>query len=122
MVLELPNGRIWVIFRRTELGCMLASQPPAIDHLNHPPSQVQDAPMTSLNGTSELKTRFNRKYDYQRAKCEYPEIIELWFDLVRSIKAKYGIQDEDVFNFNETGFQMGIISTRVVITGSERCN
>jgi hypothetical protein len=28
--------------------------------------------------------------------------------------------DEDIYNFNKTGFQMGVISTAKVITGSER--
>jgi hypothetical protein len=30
----------------------------------------------------DLKTRFNRRYDYQRAKCEDPTIIRDWFRLV----------------------------------------
>lgn len=36
------------------------------------------------------------------------------------MKAKYGIYDEDTYNFNETGFQMGKISAQLVVTGSER--
>jgi hypothetical protein len=79
-------------------------------------------PSNFVKRTPELKTRFNRKYDYQRAKCEDPEIIQPWFELVRNTKAKYGIPDEDIYNFNETGFQMGVISTGVVVTGSERRN
>ena len=31
----------------------------------------------------ELKTRFTRKYDYQRANCEDPEIIWGWFQLAQ---------------------------------------
>jgi hypothetical protein len=34
--------------------------------------------------------------------------------------AKYGVAEEDIFNFNETGFQMGVISTSKVITTSDR--
>jgi hypothetical protein len=34
--------------------------------------------------------------------------------------AKYGVTEEDIFNFNETGFQMGVISTLKVITSSDR--
>jgi hypothetical protein len=68
----------------------------------------------------ELTTRFNRKYDYQRAKCEDPEIIRGWFALVRNTIAKYGIQEADIYNFDETGFQMGVISTTMVVTSSER--
>jgi hypothetical protein len=38
----------------------------------------------------ELTTRFNRKYDYQRALCENPEVILGWFTLVQNTIAKYG--------------------------------
>jgi hypothetical protein len=68
----------------------------------------------------ELKVKFNRKYDYQRALCEDPEAIRRWFQLVENTKAKYGIKDEDTYNFDESGFMMGMISTRAVVTGSER--
>ena len=35
-------------------------------------------------------------------------------------RARYGIVDEDVYNFDETGFMMGKITTQLVVTGSER--
>lgn len=68
----------------------------------------------------ELKSRFSRKYDYKRAQNEDPEVIRQWFELVRNTRAKYGILDDDVYNFDETGFMMGVISTGMVITASER--
>ena len=68
----------------------------------------------------ELKTRLFRKYDYQRAKCEDPTIIRNWFRLVANTVAKYGIRSDDMWNFDETGFMMGIIQSGMVITGSER--
>jgi hypothetical protein len=40
---------------------------------------------------TELKSKFSRKYDYQRAQCEDPVIIGEWFRLVRNTIAKYGI-------------------------------
>jgi hypothetical protein len=67
----------------------------------------------------ELRTRFSRKYDYQRAKCEDPVEIGKWFALVRNMKAKYGILDEDTYNFDETGFMMGVIFAGMVITTSD---
>ena len=73
-----------------------------------------------INRHSELKSRYNRKYDYQRAKCEDPEVIRGWFLLVRNTIAKYGIADEDIYNFDETGFQMGVISTAKVVTAAEK--
>jgi hypothetical protein len=68
----------------------------------------------------ELKTRFFRKYDYRRAQCEDPEVIRGWFALVRNTIAKYGIVDSDMYNFDETGFQMGVISSGMVVTSADR--
>jgi hypothetical protein len=39
---------------------------------------------------------------------------------VQNTIAKYGIMDKDIYNFDKTGFQMGVISTAKVITGAER--
>ncbi|KAL8296662.1 hypothetical protein RB600_001915 [Gaeumannomyces tritici] len=68
---------------------------------------------------AELGTRWIRKYDYQRAKCEDPKLVSAWFDLVRNTVAKYGILDDDIYNFDETGFLMGMIAAVIVITTSE---
>lgn len=68
----------------------------------------------------ELKTRFNRVYDFQRALCEDPELIGAWFRLVENMRAKYGIVDSDFYNFDETGFMMGIISSSMVVTRADR--
>lgn len=68
----------------------------------------------------ELNSVYNRKMDYQRAECEDPEVMRLWFKLVQDTISKYGVPEEDIYNFDETGFQMGVISTSKVITTSER--
>jgi RecB family endonuclease NucS len=75
---------------------------------------------TFVKRRSKLKIKFNRKYDYKRALCENPEVVRGWFRLVENTKAKHGILDEDTYNFDESGFMIGIISTRVVVIGSER--
>lgn len=54
----------------------------------------------------ELKTRFNRIYDFQ---------------LVENMRAKYVIQDCDFYNFDETGFMMGMICPGMVVTHADRC-
>ena len=36
------------------------------------------------------------------------------------MKAKYGIQDCDIWNFDETGFMIGVISSSMVVTRSDR--
>jgi hypothetical protein len=68
----------------------------------------------------QLKTRFQRRYDYRRAQCEDPTTIRNWFRLVENIIAKYGIHADDIWNFDEVGFMMGKIEPGIVITSSER--
>ncbi|KAK1913715.1 hypothetical protein P3342_006958 [Pyrenophora teres f. teres] len=69
--------------------------------------------------TPELRTRWSRPYDHQRATCEDPAAIQRWFDLVKSTKEKWGIVDNDIYNFDETGFIIGKILSQMVITASE---
>ncbi|KAM4055681.1 DDE superfamily endonuclease [Hirsutella rhossiliensis] len=68
----------------------------------------------------EIKAKYSRRYDYQRAKCEDPQKIQGWYDRVAATKQKWGILDEDVYNFDETGFQMGVAATARVLTRSDR--
>jgi hypothetical protein len=77
-------------------------------------------PSTFVKRQPELEVKFNRKYDYKRALCEDPNVIMGWFRLVENIKAKYGIQDDDTYNFDEAGFMMGQITSGAVVTASER--
>src|ERR1700712_3426554 len=58
----------------------------------------RDAPLVGKNWASNfvkrqagLRTRFHRRYDYQRAQCEDPDAISAWFRLVQNTIAKYGI-------------------------------
>jgi hypothetical protein len=36
------------------------------------------------------------------------------------MQAKYGIQDCDFYNFDETGFMMGVICSSMVVTRADR--
>jgi hypothetical protein len=66
----------------------------------------------------KLCTRFCRPYDYQRALQEDPDVLNAWFRLVANMRAKYGIQDGDFYNFDETGFMMGMVFTEKNIKSS----
>ena len=67
----------------------------------------------------ELKSKYTRKYDYQRAKCESPGLIQGWFERVNETIQKYRILDEDIYNMDETGFRMGVTSTAKAVCGIE---
>lgn len=75
---------------------------------------------TFIENNEAIKARYNRKYDYQRAKCEDPELMQAWFVRIKTTIEAYGIQSDDIYNFDETGFQMGVIATAKVVTGSDR--
>jgi hypothetical protein len=77
-------------------------------------------PERFVSRSDELKMAFNRAKDRQRMLQEDPEVIYAWLKLVADTKAKYGVHDDDVHNFDETGFQMGVIGSMKVVTGSER--
>ena len=47
-------------------------------------------------------------------------MIQDWFKLVRNTINRSGILDEDIWNFDETGFMIGVISPHMVVTGSDR--
>ncbi|RYN85670.1 hypothetical protein AA0119_g13236 [Alternaria tenuissima] len=70
----------------------------------------------------ELKARLTRQRNRQRVLCSDPAVISPWFDLVQNTRRKYGILDEDTYNFDETGFTMGVAGSVKVVTASERRN
>jgi hypothetical protein len=67
-----------------------------------------------------LRTRYNRRISYQRAKQEDPKVIKPWFETVREAILEHGIHEDDIWNFDETGFAMGLCSTSKVITAVDR--
>ena len=59
--------------------------------------------------------------DYQRVLCEDPAVFQKWFDLIRDTIAKYGIAEEAIYNFDETGFLIRLLAASgMVITSAER--
>jgi hypothetical protein len=63
--------------------------------------------------------KWDRKLHSQRALCQDPGKFRAWFKLVEDTRQKYGILDEDTYNFDETGFMMGVASTSKVVTSSD---
>lgn len=72
-----------------------------------------------VNRHPEIKSRFSRRYNYDRAKQEDPKVIRQWFTTVQDAITTYGILSEDIYNFDETSFAMGLTTTARVITRAE---
>ncbi len=73
-----------------------------------------------ITTTSILLTKYNCKYDYQWAKCEDSKLIQAWFQHIQATIVKYSVHKDDIYNFDETGFQMSVISMTKVITESNQ--
>ena len=74
-----------------------------------------------LNRHPGLKSKYSRTLDQERYLAEDPRIIQDWFALYASIKAKYSILDEDTYNMDEKRFMMGVAgSAKVVISKHEK--
>ncbi|KAI1676085.1 hypothetical protein KJE20_14324, partial [Pyrenophora tritici-repentis] len=68
----------------------------------------------------ELQTRWSRRLNSQRALSEDPIAIAAWFKLVEETRQTYGVLDQDIYNFDETGFAMGVAATSKVVTSSDK--
>jgi len=77
-------------------------------------------PNNFIKRTPRLQVKLGRTYECQRKLCEDPQIIGAWFELVKNTINKYGILLEDIYNFDEAGFQMGQISASKVVTDADR--
>ena len=46
-------------------------------------------------------------------------MLNEWFKLIRDTITRYSIPPNDIYNFDETGFAMGLVSTAKVVTRAE---
>src|SRR4051794_12552938 len=87
-----------------EMACLLVAQ-------YEKPAYVGKTWVCSfISHYNTLKSKYNHKYNYQQAKCEDLELITDWFWHVQSTIIEYRILDDDIYNFDEMGFQIGVIS------------
>ena len=84
-----------------------------------PPTVGKNWPSKFVQRRDKLRTRYSVRYDYQRALNEDPKALRAWFATVQSVINKNGIQAEDIYNFDETGFTIGLISSQKVVTRAE---
>ena len=59
--------------------------------------------------------QFQCKIDYQKVLTEDLSIIWIWFMFVWNVIIKYNILNSDIYNFDETGFLMGMLNYAKVV-------
>ncbi|EED14724.1 conserved hypothetical protein [Talaromyces stipitatus ATCC 10500] len=63
---------------------------------------------TFLKRQPDLKAKFAHRLSYSRALCEDPVVIGGFFEEIKQLKEEYGIADEDIYNFDETGTALAV--------------
>ena len=61
------------------------------------------------------QAKYSRNLDEDRFLVQNRDIIQGWFNLYWSIKAEYGILDEDTYNIDKNGYMMGITGSSKVV-------
>lgn len=69
--------------------------------------------------TEELRIRYSRYFNYQRTQNKDSKSLNQWFETVQYVIDKHGIQSENIYIFDETGFAMDFIATAKVVIRTE---
>lgn len=64
----------------------------------------------------EYYIRKQRPLEVDRKNAEDPDFITDWFEKYSAVRGQYYIQDGDCYNFDETGFRIGIGGEQWIIT------
>jgi len=90
---------------------------PTTESLNTPPPTVGLAwAPRFLERYPEFHIRKQRSLDYERRKPYNPEVLLNWFQRYKSICEEKGIVSSDIYNFDETGFRIGMRKNQWTIT------
>lgn len=88
--------------------------------ISDPPPKVGENQFTGFfKRHKTLAARLSREQDYERARSEYPKVILPWFKLFENTIQKYGITSEDIYNFDKSGYAIGINSIQIIITSAK---
>ncbi|ERF69214.1 hypothetical protein EPUS_02181 [Endocarpon pusillum Z07020] len=63
---------------------------------------------------SELRTSRSRAMDIKRLSALDPTVIESFFSEFEQLRSQYGVEIENIWNMDETGFQMGQTTSNFV--------
>ncbi|EKV14739.1 Transposon, putative [Penicillium digitatum Pd1] len=64
----------------------------------------------------EYYVRRRRALDIERATALDKSVVERWFEDYKQVITEHGICQQDIYNFDETGFQIGVGRDQFIIT------
>ena len=66
----------------------------------------------------ELHKVKQKPLELERKLAHDPVVLKNWFERFLQLRERYSIQDEDIWNFDETGFQIGVGKSQWIVTTS----
>jgi hypothetical protein len=84
-----------------------------------PPSVGQHWVRRFLKRHPEYTLKRQKVLDLERKRAESYENLQNWFQLLQSVIASFGIDSDDIWNFDETGFRIGVGRDQLVISNPE---
>jgi hypothetical protein len=85
-----------------------------------PPSVGRHCVSRFLKRHPEYTLKRQKVLDLERKRAESYENLENWFQLFQDIITSFGINSDDIWNFDETGFRIGVGRDQLVITKQQR--
>jgi hypothetical protein len=90
------------------------------DKTTEPPQIGEHWLARFLQRHPEFYRRRRRAIDIERATALDKSVVERWFDDYQRVVTEHGILPEDIYNFDETGFQIGVGQDQYIITREPR--
>ena len=85
--------------------------------LDGPPPQVsQHWARRFLERHPEYLVRKQRVQEIDRKNAQDPDIIQEWLQKFKTIRDKYEIPPQDIYNFDESGFRIGVGRNQWIVT------
>jgi hypothetical protein len=115
--LSLPAQR--ELLRGAADNILLANWTPASPD-EKPPSVGQHWASRFLERHPEYTLKRQKVLDLERERAESYESLKNWFQLLQDVITDHGIDSNDIWNFDETGFRIGVGRDQLVITKQQR--
>ena len=85
--------------------------------LNNPPPQVSKCWADRvLELHPEYLLRKQRVQEIDRKNAQHPDIIQEWLQKFKAICDEYEIPPQDIYNFDESGFRIGLDRNQWTVT------
>lgn len=85
-----------------------------------PPKVGRDWPTNFLKRHPEYLKIKQKPISLARKQAQDPEALQDWYNRLDSVIEKYEIQPEDMWNFDETGFNIGVSREKTIVTRDRR--